>query len=359
MNSRLDFETQLILYCLDQRFRETQPNLLSEIPLDKVNWDRLLKIASRNRVIYSFCREALETNLVPATHSALASQIVADGQVMRDNLYRTLDFIAVNLEEVKDKFLLVKTVEPIPHVTWDVDLLVKDRETASLIAVKLGRSGSEVYPDDQAGLKWHCLTDGLLNIEFGTYMSWGNMKYLDTNYLWKDPATVEFEGNQFMIPRPTNSMAILMAHSIFDCQYVTFKDFYQMVRLAEMDMEWGVIAQQADRLGWTDAFERMISVLGALSSAVYGHSVFPVSQYGKRWGWRSVKFPYWVPVVSVVQAYYKKLLSEDSLNRNNLWGTFFFLLLFTYKRLRSVLPGGLYFVHAGLYLPRPLFKRKQ
>ena len=345
-NTKLDLETRFILYQIDENYRNANPEIRKEIDLSRLSWKNALRIASKNRVIYLFSKRVMEDqdfcqrNRPPK----ILKQIVRAGEEELDRLSKTLQFVTYTLGG-RIPFLLVKTEQYIPSVTHDVDILVKD-ESDFDDAIEIMEDEGAIFKLDET-YKGACYKEGLLRIELHQRLTWGGMFFLDEDFLWNKPKHIKLGERTFLIPKREANATLHLAHTIFDCQYLTLRDFILITSLCR-HLNWKEVLSTADKYGWRNSLASSLLLLAELYYNVYSQEL-PIPFDSPRPS-ISPKFPYWYSPSQVIAAFKEKIRKDLENGRKvNLNKIILYLIFYGYKRLRYRLPSRLYFVHSWLY----------
>ncbi len=350
LHARLDTETRLVLWLVDDLFRAQDPNWPEELKSGEVDWQRALTIACRNRVVFRFAREALNSefranvNLDPQTMATLR-EILREGEVQRSKLQRTLRFLVKTLGE-KVQWIVMKSEEPFPHVTHDVDILLRTEEDYEHALSLLTQQEGKLSRDDR--YKSAYIHPELLRIEPHLAVSWYGLRFFDNDFMFRSPHETRICGTDVLVPEPSAALGVELAHSVFDCGYILIRGLVTMCRLLDTHPDWESIQEQAKKFGWNFGFEYSMGVLMRFCAMLYHKGMEgAVAAAGLM---SRNNLPYWYPPHVLLRAFIERIRAERKQGRRPLYEQLKWVpVYYAYKRLRSLLPLKRHYVHSWLY----------
>lgn len=332
-------ETKVLFYLISPKFKADNPCLLEEINWKKVNFNRLLDRAARNRVLYSFVCNASKEKEIPLTSSFKDTlrEVVEEGKRKKEQLRQT----AQKLKETWDgkvDYYLFKTKQMAGSLPSDLDILFKNKKdyhTAVGLMEELGflyRGGS---------FKGALFSQDFAPIEPHLTVSWGGREFFSRNFLFKDLRKDFFAGLQFKTLDNTAELGLRLAHVLFDGQYLIIRDFLMIKRLLEKVKNIQDVKNEAVLYGWSRSFERGLFLIQSFDKIVFQ------SQRGVV---EKKDFPFWFPP----QVYFKMFLEKAIFDqrkgvRVSFKKDLFMLSAYLWKRVRYFFPRRSYFVHSWLY----------
>lgn len=179
-----------------------------------------------------------------------------------------------NLEKYvpKDSFALIKTFSSYPHVTHDIDVVVKKTNLGTLKHTLDERLGAENI------------------IDLHDHVSWTDSPEVSTDFFWNHLAIHKMG---CLVPDETLDALIRIAHIPFETGMIRFGELlhiYRQLKLADPD----VLEKEAARCGWPKTFHRMTRVLSQLHEVLFTT------------GSTSVHFPYRVSLSVLAGAVLEK-----------------------------------------------------
>jgi len=253
----LDPTTQTILRGINQT--------IGHINYGNVDWDRTLRQASLNRVLYLFSRNLLE-GASPSPLLENLELIVSEGDRWLNELRKNLEFISVSFSQAAIPFLIIKTYRNLPYVTFDVDVLVRPEDFGKAERV-LQESGAKLEyfsPKKQTNIE----ISPLLKIDLHKDLYWQDSTFLDLDFVWKQPRTQKIEAVACPIPNLEAELALTIAHTLYERLHLTLLEFL-FIKSAWEQVKWETISFQAIKHGWERAFCRFISIFNQLDQKVY------------------------------------------------------------------------------------------
>lgn len=194
-----------------------------EQPLEAHELRSILNYAFKNKALLLLLNES--PKLEPRLYKKLSNQ--------RERFLCGLETVASVFVEERVKFVVFKTLRPVPDTPTDIDLLVPNRK-CSLEAIAILRKhfkveieGTDVY---SAGLRLPDIGE-FIDIYIKPHVA--NFVYLNNNMILENPRY--FELNEVRIPLPSFEADALsiVAHSIIKEQLVTLNDLISVTVLLE------------------------------------------------------------------------------------------------------------------------------
>lgn len=315
-------EEKLVWYYVDQDFRQVWKYNLNKIKhLNEYDWKSIFYYAFLNRVLYYFCEQILSDNqIIERQVPNIVYKIIEKGKKHMHRIHRTLQIIKDVWEDSVD-YYLIKTAEPLPIHTYDIDVLFVDQAEYKQ-AIRMMQNKGFIYRRDEP-YKGSILIKGGIKIELHLGISWFGMRFLDNEIFHINPRKVRLMDLEFKVPSSEAELAINLAHMIFDVHPLTIRDFIVIKSLTLGISDWGLIIQQARKYKWYQALLYYLSIIKALYRQLYRRELcLPIKTINVR-----VKpiFPYWYPLGMRI-----KFVSQKTSNIK----TFAYLLVrYTYERI--------------------------
>lgn len=264
---QVDQETRIILNVIRDSFS------VENIDFDNVNWTRILRRASLNRVLYIFTKKLLNNHKI-SKFSKLEKMlmiILNEGEKYIESLNKTVREIKTSLLHANIPFLIFKTYRTLPYVTLDVDILVRYKDFGKAAEALLKESIDSANSWDklyQPKMEAHVKEAGLLKIDLYTFQTsfWqGWDEYLDIEFIWKNPRKINFLGEEWITPSIEAELALVIVHILHERLQITLLDFL-FIKDIHRNIKWNVILEQAKKYGWYNAFLRFISIINELNA---------------------------------------------------------------------------------------------
>ena len=240
--------------------------------IEEKDWIRLLKRASQNRVLYLFAHELIK--LLEAKHQSSfiekLFQINNQGEIRLRRLDDTLGFVSTELEKHEVPYLVIKTDKYIPYVTFDVDILVKEKDFEAVQRL-FSTKGAKILPHHsllgrKPGKQVNCLKPGLLNIDIHTEVTWQGSDYVEPNLFWKNTRCLARRGVTFEVPSLEVEFLVNCAEILFERFYFHLQHLLSLREFCHQAMDWELIFEQTSRYGWKGAFAELLLLLEGSSA---------------------------------------------------------------------------------------------
>ena len=263
VKNKIDVQTQITLDCIESRSQS-----IDRIDLEKVDWDRVLRRASSNRLLYYFATNLLDIAEIPASSPLMENLklVIGEGNKWLSKLKNTLEFINSTFSRASIPFLVVKTYRELPYVTFDVDVLVRPsniKEAENVLKQK-GAKIKQFEPKLQADV----VLPGLLRIDLHTGFFWQGSEFLNASLAWNDLRKRKIQQVNCPTPSLEFELALMMAHILYERWHIPLleclfiKNNYQKV-------DWNIILEEAKKYGWYKSLLRFISIVNELNNKLY------------------------------------------------------------------------------------------
>jgi len=262
-----------ILYFIDDNFRKVDEFKVTKSDLDTLDWTELFKLARKNKVLYFLSDKLL--NEFSSVENANLKKIITEGEKCFRQFRETIKLIYTIFNKEKIDFLTVKTFKDIPHITQDIDVIIRydDHRRAAEALKKNGLS--EVGTNFSKLISRldfdtaHYGGQGLLNIDIYSGMPWHEAPTMDDAFLWSRPQAVESHGISYDIPNPEANFLSMIANNVFTNPYITLLDFLYLNSLMKSNLNFDIINGQVNKYGWAEAFSKIVSELKKISKIIY------------------------------------------------------------------------------------------
>ena len=141
------------------------------------------------------------------------------------------------------EFMIIKTFSSFPHLTSDIDILVKDIEGVHF----------PVHIEDQDAC--------LIHIE--NKISWVGADAVSNDFAWRNTQKFNFDGETFLIPNAQLDTIIRMAHIPFEVAHIKLGELLHIYREAKK-FDWQQLEEEAQLMKWPKTFARMVEILEML-----------------------------------------------------------------------------------------------
>jgi len=354
-DSGLEFETKLLLYCVDSNYRR----IIHGFPIEEINkirWMRVLRKAAENRILYIYSKQMVALPEIPKTIflRKTLGEIIKRGERWFDGFRRTMGFIDDILGKRDIPFLLMKTHKSVPYVASDVDILVKSKEEFNRIKDVLSQEGA-ILKEKEAG-KALCKKTGLIDVGIHWSISWNGMTYIDSNLLWKETRRLSVYGVDCDVPSMEADLLICSAHIFAELYCITLGDFLHLSSLLQESLNWNIIWEQTKKHHWQGSFQRLLSIMSNIHNKVYSKPLFQIN-YPNSLSRCRVDFPYMYSFKDVLRPFWEKIRYEPLEKRpEEIMDFLRWLSFYAYRLLRRRMPRKLCFTDAfgGCNIPIPL-----
>lgn len=226
----------------------------------------LLRTALNNRVLFAFVSAVHKEGLIQDAglndlNRHLLTNILSEGRKILKKLRRTITFII----EKRVPALIIKTL-PLWHVqdiTFDVDLLIKDRESFFKIKhlfkdnfiIKVIDGGYELIPK----------SDELLTIDiYYDFLNHGN-RIIDPEFLWNNYKSVKLDVLELKAPSAEGELLLHFSQILFQNRFITLNDFLRFTNLSlDNNITWNRIIAETKRFKWDAQFINLLSLLSRI-----------------------------------------------------------------------------------------------
>jgi hypothetical protein len=265
----------LILYYIDDKYRETHPNILKKVADEKTTWVKALRIAEQNELLYSFSKKAVKDEKIFPTK--LLQTIIKEEEEKHSRFRNTLSFVSSLFNDEGLDYMFIKLYKGVPYTPRDVDVLIKKDENHRVMYAFRKRNAVVRAFD---GAEINCEKKGLLKIDLYNGFYYFSRVFLDEDFLWRNSRKVKICGVECPIPSYEADFASLLIHSLLGHRHMSLLDFlYAKTLLIDGHLHIDEILQQTESKKWDYAFSRITSLIREVYKRLYvsGESVdFPL-----------------------------------------------------------------------------------
>lgn len=256
MLNQTSIENKIKIACYKIYNRRIQTHLLtSNLPLNEIH-DFIYK----NRII----------GLLPELSS---SNYKKDYLLYVNNVKRSLKIVKQCLG--REPFIVIKTFSSYPHITSDVDIVVKNKT----IAYEVTRKVSQLHLP--------------IAIDINATVSWTPTDEISTDFIWNNVRYSTFQGEKYLCPNPDLDLLIRIGHIPFELAEIRLGEllhiFNQMKGSNLMKL-----SEEAKKMGWEKTYKYMVDLLNNL----HKHLFLPHGSF--------IRFPYKMSYWSLFQAMVEK-----------------------------------------------------
>lgn len=264
-NKGSDDVIQLVLYCIDDEYRESHPDVLKKAKDTGKTWARALGVAKQNELTYYLSKTVIDhEGMFPAR---IPEVIVKDEKEKQSRLGNTLNFVSSLFKDEELSYRFIKLYRGIQYNPRDVDVLTRKAENSRVTSAFKRRSATLMVFDEA---EINCEKKGLLKVDLYNGFYYFSREFLDNDFLWADPREVEICGVECPILSYEADLATLLIHSMLGHRYLSLLDFlYAKSLLLDRKLNLDKIAKQAKKYEWEHAFSRMIHTLEDAYRALY------------------------------------------------------------------------------------------
>lgn len=170
------------------------------------------------------------------------------------------------------KYMIIKTFSSFPHLTNDVDVLVRNGKFPHLLKSK---------------------DSWLIQIEHE--ISWMGADAVSNEFAWQNTRPFTFGGEKFLVPNKELDVLIRLAHLVFEEGKIRLGELLHVFQQASK-IKWQILAKEAEKMGWPKSFKNMKELLEKLHDHLF-------KQTPRR---KSLDFPYQIPFITLTQGVIEK-----------------------------------------------------
>ena len=258
------YAVSLVLYYVDEEYREIHPNILTTVGNEKTAWEKAVRIAKENGLLYYFCKRLLEDGgKLPS--DSLRTMIRREEKNLI-KLRKTLHFASSLFEEEGLDFRIIKLYRGIPYAPRDVDILVREKQKQQIFSALKSRG---VTVKTFNGVETQCEKEGLLKIDLYQGFYYLSVLFLDAEFLWKGSRTVNICGVKCPILNLEADFLSLLIHALLGHRCLGLLDFLYAKSLINGNLTFNELVQQAEKHRWYRAFQTMLSTIQTIYHQLY------------------------------------------------------------------------------------------
>ena len=330
----MDNESCFILYYIDAKCNKRIRS--NDFDRMDISWKKILKIASLNRVLYLFSKKVLQNEKVKWNTQVYENlqRISDEGEQWQKRLKATIVYLNTVLSEAGVAFLVIKTKSDVPHVTFDIDILVHlsdiDRTVKAFVDSGATISGHKNIGKDTGDV---CVFHPhLLKIEVHGQLTWSGLKHFDNNFVHLDPRKVAVSGIETIVPSAEAEFLLNAAHILYKHPILTIFDFLHMSSCANEVQNWDAVLHQAEKYGWSRSLAKFMRILGSIYMTIYGDSPDWVDT--SELEHEMFSFPHFFSIWFVIKTLWERISVKALVNKLSLYYTFTWVRYYLFGRNR-------------------------
>lgn len=174
----------------------------------------------------------------------------------------------------KRKFMIIKTFSSYPHLTSDIDVLVKDSQ----------------------GLSFPILIDqkNLLYIHMEKEMAWRGALAVSDKFIWQNTTKANFNKSSFLTANAKLDCLIRIGHAPFESAHFKLGELLYLYRQLKR-VNWQDLKNEARSMGWPKTFKQMEKILNDLHWTLF-QKPHPKIKTPPSSSWQKISFPFNLPL---------------------------------------------------------------
>jgi len=194
--------TLLVLYYIDDEYRKIHPDFLTTIRNKPDVWLKAIGIAKEDGLLYYFAKRVVEEE---RSLKDPFEKIVEKEERNLIKLKQTLDFINSLFEQEGLDVMFIKLYRGIPYTPRDVDILIRKEQSHQVImALKRRNIKLKKFNDVETQFE----ENDLLKVDIYQGFHYLSLDFLDNDFLWKNPRTVNICDVECLI----RAMRLIFSH---------------------------------------------------------------------------------------------------------------------------------------------------
>lgn len=232
-----------------------------------------LRKASENRIEFFFLKK-IKSSYPKLFEKYNLGKVYKEGERKISIFQKT----AVLLENTlaRENCVFFKTYYPFPAILSDIDILFFEKGGYDRF-VKIMQEKGFLYKEDDA-LKGSLKKQGFIKCEPHSDVSWYGMHFVSKDFIKRNLTKKKIGQSTIIIPNNKAAFVISTAHILFDCQYLSLRDYLLLKEFATDKEITGDCIKEAEKFGWGKA-------------AVY---IIDILKKGEK-----LSFPFWIPLEKV------------------------------------------------------------
>lgn len=246
--------------------------------IDKINFEKLLVIASHNRVLLVFSKNLIKIKDIKLTKNQkkILKDIINKGEENLQALRRTIKLIDRTLTKKAIPYLIVKTFKYLDYVTFDLDFLVHYKNFAKTIKV-LKNSNILVKkhpnPSTQGLHQRNCFYPNCIKMDLHRKFFWLGVDHISEDFVWNNTQTRKIAGINTKVPSLEADFLLHNKQLVFERRYITFLDFLAIKYACEENLNWDQILKQVKKYKWEKTFFVLLAYLNAINKKIFNNDI--------------------------------------------------------------------------------------
>jgi len=210
------------------------------------NADDTIEFAKRNRLAHFLALEYSQLFEKDKKWNDICRSLIAEYDEYKKKIKNSIKKIQQILNG--KEFMIVKTFSSFPHLTGDIDVLVKDLK-------------DEKFPI-------HIEDQDLWPIHIENKISWMGADAVSNDFAWHNTQRFVFEGLDFLVPNPQLDTAIRLGHMPFEVAHIKLGELLHIYNQAFL-FDWAILENEAKLMGWPKTFKKMSDILELLHQVLF------------------------------------------------------------------------------------------
>jgi len=186
----------------------------------------------------------------------------------KKNLIKSLKLLKKILG--KEPFTVIKTISSYPHITSDLDVVVKNK----ILLEKLKKINFPIKTD------------------INNRVSWTNGEEISRDFIWNNIQNYDFHGVKVLVPNTNLDVLIRMAHLPFEQAEIRLGELLHLFKQFK-NINWRLLENEAKINGWPKTFKRVKKLLNQLHYSLFNST-------------KSINFPYRLSWLLLIQSVIEK-----------------------------------------------------
>jgi len=242
MISNYDLKEKLLILC--QKIYSHQ--ILRETVRFGKDADDTIEFAKRNRLAHFLALEYGQLFENDKKWNNICHSLIAEYDEYKRKVKNSIKKIKQVLNG--KEFIIVKTFSSFPHLTSDIDVLVKDLKDEKF---PIHIEGHDLWP-----------------IHIENKISWLGADAVSNDFAWHNAQRFFFEGLDFLIPNPQLDVAIRLGHMPFELAHIKLGELLHIYNQSLL-FDWTILENEAKLMGWSRTFKKMSGILVQLHQVLF------------------------------------------------------------------------------------------
>ena len=288
-----------------------------------------LRKASENRIEFLFLK-TIKTNYPKLYDMFHLRDIYLEGESKMADFHKAFSLFYSELDGIN--YALIKTCYPFPVTVSDIDMLFFEKEGYQSFVKRMKDKGFLYKEDDE--LKGSLEKLGVMKCEPHLDISWYGMRFVSKDFIKRNLIKKTVTQSTFFVPNNKATFVITAAHILFDCQYLSLRDYLVLKNLVNNKETVLACLAEAEKFGWGKGAVYMVDTI---------HMMRELEE--KRTHDKKISFPFWIPLLSQCW-FFKDKFIFDLRKKGKIHISLKNILLpfisYYWKKLRSKFSGRIY-----------------